>query len=113
MLTTAGCRANCEWPGKIISSYAGIGIAMGTLIETATRATIRPSDSEPIASEAATALISRDETAGAERPLKPTGRTTVRRTRIMAKNSSRRGRITCTKKFSQGSQALLGRRLPK
>ena len=52
--------------------YAGIGIAMLTLIESTVRATIRHSDSEPIASEAATASISRDEATGAERPLKPT-----------------------------------------
>ena len=51
--------------------YTGIGIAMLTLIENTVRATIRHSDSEPIASEAATASISRDEATGAERPLKP------------------------------------------
>jgi hypothetical protein len=54
-----------------IMLYAGIGIAMLTLIESTVRATIRHSDSEPIASEAATASISRDEATGAERPLKP------------------------------------------
>jgi hypothetical protein len=45
---------------------------MLTLIDSTVRATIRHSDSEPIASEAATASISRDEATGAERPLKPT-----------------------------------------
>ena len=55
-----------------ISRYAGIGIAMLTLIDSTVRATIRHNDSEPIASEAATASISRDEATGAERPLKPT-----------------------------------------
>ncbi len=54
-----------------ISRYAGIGIAMLTLIDSTVRATIRHNDSEPIASEAATASISRDEATGAERPLKP------------------------------------------
>jgi hypothetical protein len=54
-----------------ISRYAGIGIAMLTLIDSTVRATIRHSDSEPIASEAATASISRDEATGAEGLLKP------------------------------------------
>ncbi len=40
---------------KMIFGYAGIGIAMVTLIESMVRVTIRHSDSEPIASEAATA----------------------------------------------------------
>jgi hypothetical protein len=62
-------RANADGFGKI---YAGIGIAMLTLIDSTVRATIRHSDNEPIASEAATASISRDEATGAERPLKPT-----------------------------------------
>jgi hypothetical protein len=70
-----------------ISRYAGIGIAMLTLIENTVRATIRHSDSEPIASEAATASISRDEATGAERPLKPA----APGDRVMAGNPSRRG----------------------
>ncbi len=45
---------------------------MLTSIENTVRVTIRPSDSEPIASEAATASVSRGEATGAERPLKPT-----------------------------------------
>src|SRR5713226_10491771 len=44
---------------------------MVTLIESTVRATLRHSDSAPIASEAATVLISRDEATGAERPSKP------------------------------------------
>jgi hypothetical protein len=50
----------------------GSGIAMETLIESTVRVTIRHSDREPIASEAATAVLSREEATGAERPLKPT-----------------------------------------
>jgi hypothetical protein len=80
----------CEWPGKIIFAYAGIGIAMVTLIESMVRVTIRHSDSEPIASEAATVRISRDEATGAERPLKPV----APGDRIMAQDPSTRGRIT-------------------
>ena len=44
---------------------------METLIESTVRVTIRHSDSEPIASEAATASISRVDATGTERPLKP------------------------------------------
>ena len=55
----------------MIFGYAGIGIAMLTLIESIVRVTIRQSDSDPIASEAATASVSRDEATGAEWPLKP------------------------------------------
>jgi hypothetical protein len=72
----ARCRKICEWPLRIILrendffDYAGIGIAMLTLIETTVRVTIRQSDREPIASEAATASVSRGTT-GAERPTKP------------------------------------------
>lgn len=53
------------------NNYAGIGIAMVTLIESTVRVTIRHSDNAPIASEAATAWVSRDEAAGAAWPLKP------------------------------------------
>ena len=56
--------------------YAGIGIAMLTLIENTVRVTITHSDSEPIASEAATASASRDEATGAGRRSKPAGRAT-------------------------------------
>jgi hypothetical protein len=44
---------------------------MVTLIESTVRVTIRHSDSEAIASDAATAWISLDEATGAGRPLKP------------------------------------------
>jgi hypothetical protein len=62
---------NFQWPGEIILNYAGIGIAMLTLIENTVRVTIRHSDSDPIASAAATASISRDEATGAAWPSKP------------------------------------------
>jgi len=48
--------------------YAGMGIAILTLIDSTVRATIRHSDSPPIASEPATAWFSRDKATGAERP---------------------------------------------
>ena len=44
---------------------------MATLIESTVRVTIRHSDSEPIASEAATPSVSREEAASAERTWKP------------------------------------------
>ena len=44
---------------------------MLTLIESTVRETIRHSDNAPIASEAATAPVSRDEATGAGRPSKP------------------------------------------
>ena len=44
---------------------------METLIESTVRVTIRHSDNELIASEAATASISRVDATGIERPLKP------------------------------------------
>src|SRR5580698_9179963 len=65
------CAKVSNGPEKIILNYAGIGIAMLTLIENTVRVTIRHSDSEPIASVAATASISRDEATGAERLSKP------------------------------------------
>jgi hypothetical protein len=51
--------------------YAGIGIAIATLIDSAARLTIRHSDNPPIASETATAWFSRDEATDAPRLLKP------------------------------------------
>ena len=51
--------------------YAGIGIAMVTLIDSTVRATIRHSDNPPTASEPATAWVNRDKATGAERPLEP------------------------------------------
>ena len=70
--------------------YAGIGIAMETLIESTVRVTIRHSDNEPIASEAATVRVSRDEATGAERALKPA----ALGDRVMVWNPSMGGRIT-------------------
>ena len=55
----------------MVSGYTGIGIAMLTLIESTVRVTIRHSDSEPSASEAATASASRDEATGADVLSKP------------------------------------------
>src|ERR1700679_1294351 len=65
------CAKVSNGPEKIMLGYAGIGIAMLTLIENTVRVTIRHSDSEPIASAVATASISRDEATGAERLSKP------------------------------------------
>src|SRR5258705_11754699 len=44
---------------------------MVTLIESTVSVTIRHTDSAPIASEAATVWVSRDDATGAERPSKP------------------------------------------
>src|ERR1700682_3490559 len=63
---------------------------MVILIESTVRVTIRHSDSEPTASEAATVPVSRDEATGAERPSKPA----PPGDRIMGRNPSTRGRIT-------------------
>ena len=41
---------------------------METLIDSTVRVTIMHSDNAPIASEAATAFLSRDDATGAERP---------------------------------------------
>jgi hypothetical protein len=60
---------------------SGNGIAMLILVDIAVRATIRQSDSEANASEAATAWISRGEATGAQRASKPTA---VSDNRIMA-----------------------------
>jgi hypothetical protein len=57
--------------GKIVRTYAGIGIAMATRMESTVRVTIRHSDNEPIASEAATASVSREEATGADGRTKP------------------------------------------
>ena len=51
--------------------YAGIGIAMLTLIESTVSVTTRHSDNAPIASVAAMALVSREEATGAGRFSKP------------------------------------------
>ena len=75
------------WKNDLV--YAGIGIAMETLIESTVRVTITHSDNEQIASEAATASFRRDEATGAERPLKPV----APGDRIMVRDPSMRGRI--------------------
>jgi len=82
-ISIAPCRAKSsrrnfragifEGSGEIILSYAGIGIAMLTLIENTVRVTIRHSDSEPIASAVATASISRDEGNGRRVAFKASG----------------------------------------
>ena len=56
---------------KICRDYAGSGIAMVTLIESTVSATTRHSDNAPIASEAAMALVNREEATGTERVSKP------------------------------------------
>jgi hypothetical protein len=50
---------------------AGIGIAMVPLIESTVSIMTRQSDNAPIASEAATALVNREETTGARRLTRP------------------------------------------
>jgi hypothetical protein len=67
----AVARKNANGRKKIVRTYAGIGIAVATLIESTVRVTIRHSDNEPIASEAATASVSRDEATGADGRTKP------------------------------------------
>src|SRR5882724_4764013 len=62
---------------------------MVTLIESTVRVTIRHSDNPPIASEAATASVSRDEATGAVRASKPA----APGDRIMAEILKRHGRI--------------------
>jgi hypothetical protein len=52
-------------------NQSGSGIAMLTLIDNTVSATMTQSESEPIASEAATAWISRDEATGAPGPSNP------------------------------------------
>src|SRR6202142_1195415 len=96
------CAKVSNGPEKIILNYAGIGIAMLTLIENTVRVTIRHSDSEPIASVAATASISRDEATGAAWPLKPPAPDD----RIMAEFPSLRERITRDGENSQESPAI-------
>jgi hypothetical protein len=51
--------------------YAGIGIAMVTLIESAVSVTTRHSDNAPIARKVAMALVSRKEADGTGRLPKP------------------------------------------
>src|ERR1700740_3598932 len=92
---------------KIIFGYAGIGIAMVTLIESTVRVTITHSDSEPIASEAATVRINRDEATGVQRALKPV----PPGDRSMAEILQIAGESPTISKISQRSSANLGRLL--
>src|SRR5947209_19332380 len=73
------------------------------LIDSTVRATIRQSESEPIASEAATALIRREEATGAAWPSKPA----VRDDRVMAGNP--RAGESPAPQGSRNSQAKFGR----
>ncbi len=86
--------------------YAGRGIAMETLIESIVRVTIRHSDNAPIASEAATASVNRDEATGALRPLKPA----VPGDRIMVRDPSTRGQITHNHQNIAGITGNIGAR---
>ncbi len=74
----------------MIFGYVGKGIAIDTPIESTVRVTIRHSENAPIASEAATVRVSRDEATGAERALKPA----TPGDRVMVRNPSMGGRIT-------------------
>jgi hypothetical protein len=76
---------------------------MLTLIDSMVSATIPQSESEPIASDAATALIRREEATGAAWPSKPA----ARGDRVMAENPLSR-RITGCSGFTN-SQAKFGR----
>jgi hypothetical protein len=60
--------------GKRIEGYAGMGIAVLSLLDSTVMVTIRQSDSEAIASEAATASLSRGDAtaiAGLVKPAAP------------------------------------------
>src|ERR1700722_8051263 len=78
---------------------------MLTLIENTVRLTIRHSDSEPIASAAATASISRDEATGAEWLSKPAAPDD----RFMAEFLRCAGESPATRNISQESLAILRR----
>src|SRR5258708_39171826 len=71
LITARSPRENREWSGKIMFAYEGIGIAMVAWIDSTVRVTIRHSDSDPIASVAAPASLSRAEATAPWRPLKP------------------------------------------
>jgi hypothetical protein len=66
-------RRECERIGVRLAEFgqAGIGIAMLILIESTVTATIRHSDSEPIASVPATASVNPGEATGALGPPNP------------------------------------------
>src|ERR1700733_8633418 len=78
---------------------------MLTLIENTVRVTIRHSDNEQIASEAATAPASLDEATGADGPSKPA----APGDRIMAEFLRCAGESPTAAKISQGSPAILRR----
>jgi hypothetical protein len=63
-----GLAREANWKRR---DQLGIGSAMVTLIESTVSVTTRHSDSAPIASEAAMALVSREEATGAGRLMKP------------------------------------------
>src|SRR3954454_4892683 len=78
---------------------------MLTLIDSTVSATIRQSDSAPIASEAATALIRREEATGAAWPSTPA----ARGDRVMAGNPRSR-RITGTSGLVQFAGEIRAKR---
>jgi hypothetical protein len=91
---------------KNSSGYAGTGIAMATLVDSTVRVTIRHSDSEPSASEAATASVSRDEATGVDGLSKPAGPGD----RIMAEILQGAGESPAVSRILQESPAILRRR---
>jgi hypothetical protein len=93
---------------KVTSDQTGSGIAIE--IESTVMVTARHTDSPQIASEAATAWISRNEATGAAPPSKPT----VPRDPIMAEFPGTRGRITRNiSRIVQPSLAILRRAPPR
>jgi hypothetical protein len=88
--------------------HVGIGIAMLTLIESTVSVTTKHSDSAPIASEAAMALVSREEATGAGRLSKPA----VPGDRIMVKSFKPRANHPRSQGISQSSRAILRRLAP-
>jgi hypothetical protein len=72
------------------ADQTGTGIAIETLIDSTVSVTARHSETAPIASVAAMALVSRDEATGAGRLTKPT----VPGDRIMVQILQDAGRIT-------------------
>jgi hypothetical protein len=56
-----------------LNTYAGMGMPAPSLLDSTVRVTIRQSDSEAIASEAATAPLSRVDATATAGPVKPAG----------------------------------------
>jgi hypothetical protein len=83
-------RSTANGPGKNNLGYAGNGMAIESLIESNVSVTTRQSESEPIASVAATASVNRGDATGAGRRLKPTAPVGG----VMAGYPSTRARIT-------------------